>query len=484
MRRELIVFINGVQCRVNAEQSQMTVAEFLRYRKGLTGTKIVCAEGDCGACSILVSRYINGEMTPYKSINSCISFMYLNDCSHIITVEGLGDESHLDPVQEAMVNCYGAQCGYCTPGFICAMASLAEDAKVEQFKITKQKVKNYLTGNLCRCTGYEPIIEAGMSIDLDKTSEMAKRYDHKKMKNTFSKYCDQEVQLQTSSSDVYLPKKFDQALKVKDQNVKMISGGTDLGVLSNKRKVSLENIMSFNNLDEAYKLKIEKEKVIIWAKVSLDTLVRELKDIFPEFINMLHIFASPQIKNSATLVGNIINASPISDTIPFLRVANAKLTLSSQQGEREVDINDFFLGGYKQLDLKDNEVVKEVTIFRTKDIYKLYKVSIRKDLDISTVTFAASLNLEGQKINGIQLAFGGVGPVVLRAQNLERKMHGHDFSKANARNWLKEIRSEVSPLSDLRGSDQFRYQLCENLFVKFFDEVLADISNAQVEASL
>ena len=474
MRNSIICYINGERHELKGEHAFMTMADYLRYVRGLTGTKIVCAEGDCGACTTLVSRVVDGEFTPYVSVNSCIAKMYLYDKTHIITVEGLGSTVDMHPVQETFVNEHGAQCGYCTPGFICAMANMADELKANGKKRDKQKVKNYLTGNLCRCTGYEPIINAGMKVNLDTTKHLKDLYNDADILKDFSGISKDHISVATSEKEVFLPISIDQALKYKsaNSNARMISGATDLGVVDNKGKVVLDKTLSLNLIDELYKVKETDTHYEVGAKVSLTELGKACEKDFPDFSHMMHIFASPQIKNVGTLVGNIVNASPIADTIPFLLVNEAILNIASVNGLRQVNVNDFYKGGYKELDLVSDELVTSVILPKSTHEYKLYKVSPRKDLDISTVTFAARYKVVDDKITDLNLAFGGVGPIVLRTRTLENMARDKKLDRALFKDLSDEVSKEVSPLSDHRGSNKYRYQLCANLLLRFGDEIM------------
>tara|TARA_Y100000768_G_scaffold388927_1_gene388826 strand:+ start:14484 stop:15866 length:1383 start_codon:yes stop_codon:yes gene_type:complete len=460
------------------------MAEYLRYIRGLTGTKIVCAEGDCGACSVLVSRIHNDQLSPYQSINACIAKMYLYEGCHILTVEGLGKAMDLHPVQEVFVDEQGAQCGYCTPGFICAMAGLAEDLKIKNQKPCAQKVKNYLTGNLCRCTGYEPIIQAGLKLDLENTPSLKDLYRDEDILADYKKEKPISIKITGPDQEIFLPKTIDEALAYKTHEVKMISGATDLGVVTNKGKLKLNKTLSLNNIENLYQVEKSDHFYTIGAKVNLTELEKKLSSDFPEFARLLHIFASPQIKNAATLVGNLVNASPIADTIPFLMVSGAKVRLQSQKGLREVEIKSFFKGGYKELDLRDDEIVTAVIIPRTQDEYKLYKVSVRKDLDISVVTFAAGYKLQNNQFESLRLALGGVGPIVITPKKLEQNALGKNLGPKLFQYLAQEVEHEITPMTDHRGSDQFRYQLARNLMIKFGDEILKELNPSQFEASI
>jgi xanthine dehydrogenase small subunit len=484
MRNSVILFVNGERVELSDENAFMTVAEYLRYKKGLTGTKVVCSEGDCGACTILVSRMQNGKLGTYKAINSCISFMYLLDKSHLITVEGLRKEEQLHPVQKAMVDCHGAQCGYCTPGFICAMASLTEDAKNEKFAITTKRVQNYTTGNLCRCTGYDAIIRAGCQVDLKAVSPLASMYDDSKIEKELGTLKG-AVRISHGQKSIFLPDTVDEAVKEKKEKSPRLAGGaTDLGVVSNKGKLKLTEMMSLNNIPSLYSVEETATHVVVGARASLDELERKTDKIFPEFARNLHIFASPQIKNSGSLVGNLINASPIADTVPFLRVAEAEVVLKSVSGERTVNVNTFIKGGYKELDMRADEIVTHIRIPKSNHQYKLYKISSRKDLDISTVTFAARYTVKNGVLENFSLALGGVGPTVLRMTQIEAQATGQRFNQALFKRLAVDVKNSIRPLSDVRGSTDFRLVLAHNLMLKFCDEVMKENNLSLSEISL
>lgn len=481
MRNTVLCYINGERHEIAGEQAFMTVANYLRYIKNLRGTKIVCSEGDCGACSILVSRFKDGKLTKYQSINSCISFMYLLDRCHIVTVEGLKCDGEMNQVQEKMLACHGAQCGYCTPGFICALTNMAEDLKLSGKENTEQKVKNYLTGNLCRCTGYQPIIDAGKDINLANWTLLSSEYNHQTIENDFIHNASENLILAEDKQEILAPNNLSDACELKAKTSAMItSGATDLGVQINKGRTQVEKTLSLNNIDELYAIKVDDKEVKVGAKASLDDVEKAFVADFPEASRMLHIFASPQIKNTGTLVGNIINASPISDTTPFLMVADAIIELANQNNQRSVNINDFFKEGYKNLDLKAEELVTSIRIPKLGFDFKLYKISIRKDLDISTVTFAAAYKLDDGKLEDIKLAFGGVGPKVLRMPKLEGHAKGKTLDMKLITDLTKMVDSEITPLSDLRGTKEYRYRLIKNLLHKFHDEIVSQGQEANI----
>jgi xanthine dehydrogenase small subunit len=485
MRKSIIVYINGVRHELDGTHAFDTVANYLRYVKGLTGTKVVCSEGDCGACTVLISRFDGKQMGPTRTINSCISFMYLLDRCHLITVEGLKKLDHLHPVQEAMVKHHGAQCGYCTPGIVCAMASMTEDAAQGKINIDEKKVKNYLTGNLCRCTGYEPIIKAGVETDMSQVTTFEKRYEHPNMANEFMSLDGQDVTITSKEQEVYLPASYNNLFKNGGIGSKKItSGATDLGVLVNKGKVDLQKIVTLNNIYDSYAITQDDKEIVIGAKASLTDVEKACEKDFPEFSKKLHVFASPQIKNKGTLVGNLVNASPIGDTIPFLRVSGSKVVLTNGSTERVVTVDDFFLGGYKELDLKEDEMVSKIIIPKLGYDFKLYKVSIRKDLDISSVSMAIAYKMDGDTFTDFKIGIGGVGPTVMRIGSIEKAIIGTTLDQTTFKKVAKLLDTEIKPLSDIRGTSDYRKLLSHNLLLKFCDEVIVDKGLSFSEASV
>jgi xanthine dehydrogenase small subunit len=485
MRKSIVVYINNKRHELDGENAFKSVASYLRYTKKLTGTKVVCSEGDCGACTVILSRFDGKRMGQYQSINSCISFMYLLDKCHLVTVEGLKQDKKLHAVQKSMVEHHGAQCGYCTPGFICSMASLTEDLKTKAKGLSEKKIKNYTTGNLCRCTGYAPIIEAGLNVDMDQVVPFKDQYDHVSMENEFSSLVGKDLMLESEYRSIFLPASYDSLYANEGhKRMRMTSGATDLGVLVNKGKLELQKIVSLNGIEEAYDIKDTVDELLIGAKASLTDVERACERDFLEFSHKLHIFASPQIKNKGTLVGNLVNASPIGDSIPFLNVSDASVILNNGKNERKILVSDFFLGGYKQLDLKNDEIVTHISIPKKGYEFKLYKVSIRKDLDISTVSMAVSYQLDGDKFKSFKIGFGGVGPIVMRIKQLEKEIIGKKIDQQTYSKLAKMIDAEITPLSDLRGSDSYRRNLAHNLFLKFCDELSAQLYGREVEASL
>ena len=470
MRDFILIYINGIRYEVRGKNAFETLSRWLRYELRQTGTKIVCEEGDCGACTVLIGR-LEDERLVYRPINSCIQFLFQLDRTHIITVEGLRRNGQLTAVQQAMVNCHGAQCGYCTPGFVVAMTALLDSAQ----EVTETSLRDALTGNLCRCTGYEPIIQAGMQAASGQRRAASELYPAEEMIRDFEGLRG-ALKIESDGRVFFAPPDVPAAaqFKAKHPKVAIVQGATDIGVTSNKRGYVPETIMSLAGLQGLDELRLDNGDLMVGARVSLTAFEAFIKDLVPELYGIMQIFGSPQIKNAGTLAGNIANASPIADTLPFLYVMEASLELTGAAGSRMVPIVSFYKG-YKTLDLAPDELITRVRIPLPKDgdQLKLYKVSKRKHLDISSFTAAIRISTAADKIRSVRIAYGGVGPVVLRLRKTEEfltnsRVQAETFEAAG-----EIARREISPISDVRGTEDFRRQLAANILRKFYYDAFA-----------
>lgn len=462
-----VVSINGQHHMVGGKHASMMLAIFLRHELRLTGTKIVCGEGDCGACTVLCWRKIAHKKPIFAPINACIVTMAQLDGCHVVTVEGLKQHGAMSAVQQAMVDHHGSQCGYCTPGFVMAMTALFENPT----NLTEQKVKNALTGNLCRCTGYQPIIKAALSIDQSRITPLGQQLP---VNNTPG---EQKTTLRISDGhrEIFAPVSLDEATWYKQENPQagFLGGATDVGVTTNKGKPRPQQWLSLHLLEELYEIKEENGRIIVGARATLADIRLFLKARCKEFASFIDIFASPQIKNMATVVGNVANASPIGDTIPFFLVTDGAVHTRSVQENRLIPLTNFYQG-YKITALKPNEIITHLSFALPHSAAKLRleKVSQRKDLDISTVNAAFLFLLDGTLIKEPKLAFGGIDAVVKRLVATEKFLTGRTLSTTMIDQACAILQQEISPLSDLRGSKQYRSVLAEGLFRRYCHEVL------------
>ncbi|MEM9187155.1 MAG: FAD binding domain-containing protein [Planctomycetota bacterium] len=482
-RDRVVFYLNGQRREACGGDAVLSVSDYLRHRCGLVGTKIVCAEGDCGSCTVLVGRLASEQHLRYQPIDSCIQFVFQLDGAHLVTVDGLSGDGELTAVQRAMVDCHGSQCGFCTPGFVMAMTALAEAGAGEPF--SEEAYCEGLTGNLCRCTGYSQIVEAGQQAWGADAGRLDARFPPAEIAGELAPLADRafDVADPAGGGRVYSPVELEDALRFRSDHPGccVVAGATDLGVQRNKGK-TLPGVMldlsRVASLDEFTVLDNESQGPTLaagalstWADL-LDWSRGEL----PEFAKTLSVFGSPQIRHAGTLGGNIVNASPIADSLPLLYVMDAQLVVASSGGNRAVAITDFYRG-YKDIDLRPDELLTEVLVPLPAggELLKLSKVSRRRDMDISTFTAAIRMTLDGETIASASLAYGAVGPTVLRLPQTESMLVGQPFTEATMLAAGDAAVEEITPLSDVRGSADYRLQLARNVLLKFYAERTAEL---------
>lgn len=476
MRNHVSLFVNGKLHQVTGADAFLSLSEFLRRRLALTGTKVVCSEGDCGSCSVLCGRAGDKEFT-YLPVDSCIQFVFQLDGTHIVTIEGLSHNGQLTPVQQAMVDCHGSQCGFCTPGFVMAMTALACEAAPG----TTIDWSRGLTGNLCRCTGYVPILAAGHACEGVPQIALNELYPPKEILAASRQQADEPFKVVDDSSQPVRralgPVTLADAVAQRTQypDAALVAGATDLGVQVNKRKLSPYTFIDLNRIADLDKITLTRDgtscQLRAGARATWTQLGEVLQHEVPELHEMISIFGSPQIRHVGTIGGNLANASPIADSIPFLMVMEAELELLGPDGLRRVNINQFYKG-YKELDLLPGELIAavHVTLPMPEECLRLIKVSRRRDLDISTMTAAIRLQIDNDQIEQASVALGGVGPTVVRATQTEHFLAGQPLTEATMHQAGDIACSEIAPISDVRGSAEFRYQLTRNVFLKLFHE--------------
>ncbi len=455
--------LNGKPVRVEGVSPNVTLLDWLRTN-GSTGSKEGCAEGDCGACSVaIVDRDVRGRRC-YRSINSCLVPLPLMAGRDIITVEGVtGGKLH--PVQQAMVENFGSQCGYCTPGFI---MSLFEGYYRGDLK-TAAQLDEQLCGNLCRCTGYRPIRDAAAAAFAQRNGKDA--FDEQ-LKNSKSKLravrygCGGENFLRPTS----LAKLFDAMARY--PNARLVAGATDLGLEISKRFQKFPVLVSLEAIPELRAITAGESAWTIGAATTLTRLDEKMGDEYPELRDMLLVFGSRQIRNRATLGGNLVTASPIGDSAPVLLALDAKVILASATGERILSIEEFFVS-YRKSALQPGEILKSIILprFAPNEAIRrrFYKVSKRREMDISTVSGCFAVRFaEAGSIVHARLAFGGVAAMPLRARNTEQALIGKRAN--NYEQVLPVLEREFAPISDARGSAIYRQRLITSLLRKFFSD--------------
>ncbi len=464
-----------VELDFNREKNLRPTTTILNYLRGLPdhkGTKEGCAEGDCGACTVVIAEPdANGKMQ-YTPIDSCLVFLPMIHGKQLITVEDLSD-SHcgLHPVQEAMVECNGAQCGYCTPGIIMSLFALYKNHD----RPSREIIDDGLTGNLCRCTGYKPIVEAAAHACVHKgldrfTDEEAGTLE--KLRSIPNR----SLAIRTSTQKYFRPLNLSEAMILKAEHPKalLISGATDVALRVTKRHELPEEIIDLSNISELKEIIENDERVVIGAGVNLNLVLQISKINFPALYAMLSVFGSPQIRNLATFGGNLGTASPIGDMLPVLMAYQAKVILESIHGKRKVDI-DVFVKGYRQTVRTQDEIITAVKIPKLTDgaLVKSYKVSKRKDLDISTVSGAFRLELNGRgEVKDIKLLYGGMADVTRHAQRTEQFLINKTWDRETVEAAMPLIDLEFRPISDARSGEEFRRIAARNLLMKFWNDTI------------
>jgi xanthine dehydrogenase small subunit len=470
MRDHLLIYVNGRALRVTGDDAFLTLAEFLRRRRRLTGTKVVCAEGDCGACAVLIGRVSPDEGSiQYASVNSCIQMMFQLDATHLVTVEGLKYRNELNPIQSAMVSCHGTQCGFCTPGFVVSLCDLMQ----KNGPVVAHDVRRQLVGNLCRCTGYDSIVRAAMQADRSAMKSLDELYPPEGLLAELTSAGLQEVDICAGVPRFFKPVSLESALRFRKENPDclIVSGATDLAVQRNKGTRKFNTVMSCAAIRELHGIEITLRGLCIGAGATLSELERICATHLPELSRSLAYFGSPLIKNAATLAGNLVNASPIGDTLPAFFVLDGEIEIAGDNSPRWIKIEEFYTG-YRRTVLKTDEIVTRMRLPIPDDgeIFKIYKVSKRKDLDISSFGAAIFMRMAGPRVEKIRIAFGGVGPMVLRLPRTEAFLSG----KISSRELFVEAGNiacgEVTPISDVRGSDSYRRTLAKNILVKFWHD--------------
>jgi xanthine dehydrogenase small subunit len=464
MRDRIRFYLNGKPIEAGGDDLFLTLSDFLRRRQGLTGTKVVCAEGDCGSCTVLMGR-VSSDVIEYLPVTSCIQLLLQLDATHVVTVEGLRNGMELNPIQRAMVQCQGTQCGFCTPGFVVSLYGMMSGGD----GVDAEKIRRGLTGNLCRCTGYDSIVKAAMACDVAGLKSIDQLYPPGKMVADLSATAAEEVR----TARFYKPVTIEQAVRFRQDHPQcsVIAGGTDLGVVYNKRVREIPVALSLGGIPSLRQTHVDADAMTLGAGVTLTTLSSAAKHHLPELARFMDWFGSPLIRNAGTLGGNLVTGSPIGDTIPAMIALGAEIELTGVGGTRVVPIGLFY-SGYRQTVCRADELVTSIRIplLRETQTLKLYKVSRRKDLDISTFGAAIWMLQSNGVIDEIRLAFGGVGPMVMRMPKTEAMLRGREPTLERFAQAGETAREEVAPITDVRGTAEYRRMLSENILVKFWHE--------------
>lgn len=443
---ENAILVNGKNIEVNNVQYDITLLNWLRDYNKLTGTKEGCAEGDCGACSVIIEDDGNGNLRP---INSCLVRLGQVIGASVTTIEGLGSDKNPHSLQIAFAKEHASQCGYCTPGFIISGVSLLNSNK----KITDDTINEAISGNLCRCTGYSPIIKAIKSLANERVT--LKRFDriHKQKKIHFGNV--------TYFRPVNLKELKNYLNKI--NNFQYLAGGTDFNLQRPIINTKESNLICLSDIKELNSIKHLKDKIVLGGAVTIENFMESIRSNIPEIIEILQRFGSPQIRNQGTIGGNLCTSSPIGDIAPILLILNTNLNLFGRNGTRKVNIKNFFRG-YRKNILKKDEIISSIEIPYANKKNKIFswKLSKRYDQDISTVSLAINIQMQNNIIKELHIAAGGVAATPILLEKLSKLMLEKKLDEAVGFA-IDNLENYIQPISDLRGSSHYRLEAIKGL---------------------
>ncbi len=441
--------------------------DHLRLQSRLRGTKEGCAEGDCGACTVLVGR-IGADGLIYEPVNACIRpLASVNGC-HVVTIEHLrGADGGLHPVQRAMVAHHGSQCGFCTPGFVMALYALW----METPHPTESQIERALQGNLCRCTGYAPIIRAALAMGAHGTSDPLQD-ERQTVTSTLGGLRDnRRVDVAKGGSRAVLPASVDDLADFLSQHpdARIIAGATDVGLWVTKFLRDLPLAVFIGHLDDLRAVHLSGDALHIGALVSYEDARAPLLQHYPHLARYWDRIAGWQVRAMGTLGGNIANGSPIGDTPPPFIALGAKLVLRHGDKRREIPLEDFFLDYGKQ-DRSAGEFIESIILPRPgpNTLHAAYKVSKRRDEDISAIAAGFSVTVDDGIITAARLAFGGMAATPKRATRTEAALIGQPFAETSLRHATDALPQDFTPLSDMRASAGYRMRVAQNLLHRFW----------------
>ena len=472
MTSNTIKFILGEKIHVvdNPDPNE-TILNYIRLKLKKTGTKEGCAEGGCGACTVVLGELNNNNII-YKAINSCIAFVPSLEGKQLLVVEDLvSNNGNLHTVQDAMVNYHGSQCGFCTPGFVMSLFAMYKNYS----SYSEENIQDSIAGNLCRCTGYRSIIDAAKSLNNKNKSDKFIK-SKKKIISLLKKIKPQNLNIKNGNKKYFAPRTITELKKIiKDYpNSNFLSGGTDLSLIVTKERKDIDNIISLNSINELNFIEEKNENIVVGAATSLREFELFIKKYYPDFTAILNRYGSVQIRNVGTIAGNIATASPIGDTLPLLLSLDAKVVLQSLNNKKILPLKDFFVS-YRKTKLKKRQFIHSIIIpILKKNIFKAYKISKRIDDDISSVCASFNLEIKNKKIKNIKIAYGGMASIPKRTINCEKILINTNISKENIEKAKKILEKDFKPISDMRASKNYRMEIAKNLLMKCFMEIKDD----------
>ena len=461
------VWENKIHSISNLDPNE-TILNYVRLKLKKTGTKEGCAEGGCGACTVVLGDLKNNKII-YQAINSCIAFVPSLEGKQLILVEDLVSKNGtVHNVQQAMINYHGSQCGFCTPGFVMSLFAMYKNFS----SYNKENIQDSISGNLCRCTGYRPIVDAAKSLNnVNRLDQFDK--NKKKIISLLKKINSENLIIQNRNKKYFSPKNINELKKtIKDNpNSIFLSGGTDLSLNVTKERKEIRSIISLNSIKELKFIKERSGNIEVGGATSLTEFELFIKKYYPDFNTILKRYGSVQIRNVGTIAGNIATASPIGDTLPLLLSLDAKVVLQKISKKTILPLKNFFVS-YRKTKLKKGQFIHSIIIpIFKKNIFKAYKISKRIDDDISSVCASFNLEINNKKIKNIKIAYGGMAPIPKRAINCEKTLTNSNLSEGSFEKAKKDLEKDFSPINDTRATKDYRMEIAKNLLMKCFIEI-------------
>jgi xanthine dehydrogenase small subunit len=469
MTSNIIKFVYGNQIiQIQNPNPNETVLSYIRTKLRKTGTKEGCAEGGCGACTIVLGELKKGRII-YKAINACIAFIPTLAGKQLVLVENLvSDDGSLHPVQEAMVNYHGSQCGFCTPGFVMSLFAMYKNYSFFEDNV----IKDSISGNLCRCTGYRPIIDAAKSLNKISKFDFFKK-NQQRFISLLKKIKHENIVISNKNKKYFAPSNVNELIKTLKQhpNSKLLSGGTDVSLVVTKERKDLDSLIYMNSIDELNYIRKNDNYIEVGATTPLIDFESFIKKYFPDFAQILKRYGSTQIRNVCTIAGNIATASPIGDTLPLLLSLDSQIIIKDKDKTKILPLNGFFIN-YRKTKLKRGQFIHSIRIpLLLKNIFKAYKISKRIDDDISSVCASFNVEFKNNKVKKIRIAYGGMANIPKRAINCEKILFNSSLSDNIINKAKKSLEKDFKPITDARASQKYRMEVAKNLLEKCFLEI-------------
>jgi xanthine dehydrogenase small subunit len=478
---------NGQAVILSGVPASRTLLEVLREDLHCTGTKEGCAEGDCGACCVVVAQpSADGTQLEYRTINSCIRLAHSIDGMALWTIEDVGAPGGAHhPAQEAMVQCHGSQCGFCTPGFVMSLFGLYQNHTARGEAVSREQATAALSGNLCRCTGYRPIVDAALTM---QTAPLCAVDEAEVLSNLeLLAHVPRGLEANLALNSAYhSPRTLPALLAARAQHpsAQLVAGCTDVGLWVTKQHRQFSKVIDTTRVAELCRIETYPHHIAIGAAVTLNDAFAALVADRPQLAEFAHRFAGLPVRNSGTLGGNVANGSPIGDSMPLLIALGASVVLMRQQGQsiahREMPLEDLYTG-YRQNVMAKDEVLAWIKVPKATphETMQVYKISKRFEDDISAVCLAIRLHIQDGTVHTASIGAGGVAATPVRARKTEAVLKGVAWNAATVAKAMQVLQGEFAPISDMRASASYRRQVLGNLLQRFWLE-----SQGQVETDL